>query len=200
MAAERTGHRTDRAALDAAFAATPRARFLPEAQQRFADLDRPLPIGFAQTNSQPSTVREMVALLDVHPGHRVLDVGSGSGWTTALLAHLVGPTGRVVGVEVVPELVELGRRHLAGVPLPARAEIRQARRGVLGVPDLAPFDRVLVSAQASSLPEQLVAQLAVGGTLVAPVAGHLTVVRRTEAGAETDRLGAYSFVPLVEDQ
>src|SRR4051812_9944700 len=91
--------------LDAAFAAAPREAFLPASHHRFAGVDEPLPIGHGQTNSQPSTVRRMLSLLDVEPGQRVLDVGSGSGWTTALLAHLVGPGGSVVGVERYADLV-----------------------------------------------------------------------------------------------
>ncbi len=89
---------TPRDVLDQAFAAAPRAQFLPESEKRFAGLDRPLPIGHGQTNSQPTTVRHLLQHLDVRPGQRVLDVGCGSGWTTALLAHLVGPQGSVTGV------------------------------------------------------------------------------------------------------
>src|SRR3954465_3340038 len=96
-----------------AFAAVPRDLFLPESERRRATYDGPLPIGHGQTNSQPRTVAAMLRLLDVRPGHRVLDVGSGSGWTTALLAHVVGPLGEVVGVELEPSLVEFGRRNLA---------------------------------------------------------------------------------------
>ncbi len=183
-------------ALDAAFAAAPRRAFLPEGQQRYADQDRPLPIGWQQTNSQPRTVRQMLALLDVRPGLRILDVGCGSAWTTALLAHLVGPQGEVVGVELVPQLVEFGRRNLAVLPL-AQARIEAANPDVLGRPDEAPFDRVLVSAGATGLPDALVEQLGVGGVLVVPVRGVMTEVRRTAAGTRVAEHGAYSFVPLV---
>jgi protein-L-isoaspartate(D-aspartate) O-methyltransferase len=181
--------------LDEAFAAAPRSWFLPAGQRRFARLDRPLPIGWGQTNSQPATVRAMLRLLDVAPGHRVLDVGSGSGWTTALLAHLVGPDGEVVGVEIVPELVAVGRRNLADAGVGARVE--QAREGVLGLPDGAPYDRVLVSAEATRLPTALVDQLTVGGVLVVPVAGWMHEVRRRDGEPDDVRRGAYSFVPLV---
>src|SRR3712207_8165531 len=87
----------------------------PEGQRRYADADQPLPIGEGQTNSQPAIVRRMLELLDVLPGHRVLDVGAGSGWATALLGHPVGTTRRGHGVERVPTLVQLGRRPLDAV-------------------------------------------------------------------------------------
>ena len=88
----------------------PRAPFLPADQRHRAGRDAPLPIGHGQTNSQPFTVGAMLRLLDVKPGSRVLDLGSGSGWTTALLAHLVGPEGAVIGVERQEALIEPSRR------------------------------------------------------------------------------------------
>lgn len=188
---------TDPDRLRAAFARVHRADFLPPRQVGFAGEDAALPIGHGQTNSQPSTVRAMLDLLDVEPGHRVLDVGCGSGWTTALLGDLVGPDGEVVGVEIVPELVTWGRENLAGYAMPW-ARIEQAREDVLGVPEDAPYDRVLVSAEATRLPRALVDQLVVGGLLVVPVRGRMTVVLRTADEPEVRHAGWYSFVPLVE--
>ena len=183
-------------ALDDAFAAAPRRHFLPRAERRSAAADRPLPIGWGQTNSQPRTVRTMLALLDVRPGHRVLDVGSGSAWTTALLAHLVGVAGSVLGVEIVPELVASGRRALAGLDLP-QARIEQAEDDVLGWPAEAPYDRVLVSAQAGDVPWVLADQLAAGGVMVVPVSGILMELRAEAGGPRVVKHGHYSFVPLI---
>lgn len=196
---DREPGRTPDAALRAAFEAVPRAGFLPASQRGFAGEDRALPIGHEQTNSQPSTVREMLALLNVRPGQQVLDVGSGSGWTTALLAHLVGPTGRVYAVEVVPALVEQSRAVLAELDLP-QVEVAQARADVLGLPDQAPFDRVLVSAEAGELPQELVRQLGPGGVLVVPVRGTMTRLE-VVPGSDQPRVtrhGMYAFVPLHE--
>ena len=105
-------------AVDRAFADAPRTGFLPRAQQPHAHEDQPLEIGYGQTSSQPSTVRRMLRLLDVAEGQRMLDVGSGSGWTTTLLAYLVGPAGEVVGVELLPDLALWGASNLAAHPVP----------------------------------------------------------------------------------
>jgi protein-L-isoaspartate(D-aspartate) O-methyltransferase len=182
--------------LVAAFEAAPRTGFLPADQRRFAHLDNPLPIGWGQTNSQPTTVRVMLRLLDVHPGHSALDLGCGSAWSTALLARLVGPTGSVVGVEVVPQLVDFGRANLEAAALP-QARIEPAEPGVLGRPDDAPYDRVLVSAEAGRMPTALIDQLALEGVMVVPVAGWMYEVRRTDAEPDVVRHGRFSFVPLI---
>jgi len=182
--------------LHEAFRAVARADFLRPADRRLSEADAPLNIGCGQTNSQPRTVYAMLELLAVEPGQRVLDVGSGSGWTTALLAHLVGPDGMVIGVELEPRLAKFGAENLSRYHFPW-AVIRRSPLDVLGAPDDAPFDRILVSASAPTLPHALVAQLAVGGAMVIPVGAHMTkVVRTGPDDAEITTHGLYSFVPL----
>jgi protein-L-isoaspartate(D-aspartate) O-methyltransferase len=182
-------------AVDAAFEAVPRTSFLPRLARARASYDGPICIGQGQTNSQPRTVADMLRLLAVEPGQRVLDVGAGSGWTTALLAHLVGPEGEVIGVELEPELVTFGAKNLARTDQPW-ASIRQAAEGVLGWPDAAPYDRVLVSAEPRSLPDELVAQVADGGRMVIPVDNTMLLVVRRGHDVDITRHGGYRFVPL----
>src|SRR6478735_4714628 len=181
--------------VDEAFAAVPREGFLPRGQRHRAAVDAPLPIGHGQTNSQPTTVANMLRLLQVQPGQRVLDVGAGSGWTTALLAHLTGPAGEVVGVELEPRLASWGADNVRASAMPW-ATIRAAGPGVLGDPAHGPWDRILVSADATALPQPLVDQLRDPGRLVIPVAGTMTLVVRDHDSLTTTRHGRYRFVPL----
>src|SRR6478735_3507412 len=179
-----------------AMQAVSRTGFLPRHARSRAGFDGPIQIGHGQTSSQPRTVEAMLRLLDVRPGQQVLDVGAGSGWTTALLAERTGPSGSVLGVELVPELAEWGAANVAATSYDW-ASIRVAKPDVLGIPEAAPYDRILVSAEASSMPQSLVDQLGEEGRLVVPVRGTmLLVVRR---GAETDvtEHGSYRFVPLL---
>lgn len=185
-------------ALAHALRAVPRSSFLPADGQDQAGVDAPIGIGAGQTNSQPRTVVNMLTLLDVRPGQRVLDVGTGSGWTTALIAELVGPTGRVLGVERIPELTTFGARNVAALRLDW-AEIRQAIPGVLGLPDAGPYDRILVSAEAARVPSQLTDQLAPSGAMVVPVRGRMLRLTKGRRGLKRETFGHYRFVPLIED-
>ncbi len=181
--------------VSAAFAATPRAEFLPPARQGSAANDAPVPIGYGATCSQPRTVADMLRLLAVRPGDRVLDVGAGSGWTTALLAHLTGSQGSVLGTEIEPALVAFGSANLARSGR-GWASIEQAEAGVPGAPHRAPYDRVLVSAEARRLPAALVDQLAPGARMVIPVRSTMLLVELLPAGPRVTQHGAYRFVPL----
>ena len=182
-------------AVAEAFRAVPRLGFLPRSERGRASYDGPIAIGDGQTNSQPRTVEAMLRLLDVDRGMRVLDVGAGSGWSTALLAHLTGPTGAVIAVELEPELVEFGRRNLARTHRPW-ARIEQADPARLGWPDEAPYDRVLVSAEPRTLPSELVDQVCDDGRMVIPVHGIMLLVVATTDGPVITRHGGYRFVPL----
>jgi protein-L-isoaspartate(D-aspartate) O-methyltransferase len=190
-----TGHD----AVAAAMQALDRRRFLPRARWPWAHQDRPLEIGRGQTCSQPSTVAAMLRLLDVPRGARVLDVGAGSGWTTALLARLVGPDGEVLGVERHADLAAWGAMNVARAGMPWAREVR-AQPGRLGWPRDGGWDRILVSAAAVALPEALVEQVGAGGRMVIPVRHAMVLVERSDDGeVHLSEHGTYSFVPLVED-
>jgi len=179
-----------------AFQTIDREQFLPPHLRGQADIDAPLPIGYGQTNSQPTTVRIMLEWLDPQPGDKILDVGSGSGWTTALLSYLVGPQGKVYAVERVPRLVEFGFANVkrAGI---ANAEFFQAG-SMFGLPQHAPYDRILVSATAKKLPQELIDQLKPSGKLVMPVGSTIYEITRTKDGIDTVPHPGFAFVPLVK--
>ncbi len=178
-----------------AFRRVDRAGFVRPEDKRFAYLDQPLPIGAGQTISQPHTVAIMLELLAPLPGEHVLDVGSGSGWTTALLSDIVGPEGGVVGVEREPSLVEFGRANLETYD-EGDARIIPAD-GVLGYPAGAPYHRILVSAAANELPQELVGQLRTGGVMVIPVQDAVwRVEKRSEDDILIEKHSGFRFVPL----
>jgi len=185
--------------IERAFAAAPRDNFVPEDLRGRVHIDAPLPIGFGQTISQPTTVRLMLEWLQPDPGDKVLDVGSGSGWTSALLANLVGPKGRVHAVELIPELVEFGRQNVRRLGL-KNVQFHQAGQE-LGLPKHAPYNKILVSAAAQQLPRQLLGQLKPGGQLVVPVRHDvLEISKITDHKYETFIHSGFVFVPLIDDQ
>lgn len=182
--------------IEEAFRAVRRADFVAPELREEADVDAPLPIGFGQTISQPTTVKLMLSWLDAMPGDEVLDVGSGSGWTTALLAHIVGPQGIVYAVERIPQLVKFGRDNCRRLGI-ENAFFSQAGRE-FGLRGHAPYARILVSASAREPPVALLDQLAIGGKLVVPVQYDVLEVTKTaEDEYRTRRHPGFVFVPLV---
>lgn len=156
----------------------------------------PLPIGYGQTNSQPKVVRWMLQWLDARPGQKVLDVGSGSGWTSGLLAHIVGRDGKVIAVEKVPQLVDFGRKNCHHLGL-WNVDFHEAGK-TLGWGAGRPYDRILVSAGASSVPKELVAQLKPDGRMVIPVQEDILVIKKIAEGKlEHETYQGFVFVPLV---
>ncbi len=182
--------------IEEVFSYINRVDFLPPEVVHEAHLDIPLPIGYGQTNSQPSTVKQMLEWLDVQPGQTVLDVGAGSGWTSALLSQLVGKKGKVIAVEKVPELVMFGKENCQKLKL-HNVEFKQADNQ-LGWPHKAPYDRILVSAAAHELPQELIEQLAEGGTMVMPVQSSILKIHKSRQGKIViDEHPGFAFVPLL---
>lgn len=181
-----------------AFRAIDRANFVRTKDIENAYGDYPLQIGNEATISQPTTVVFMLELLQVKAGDTILDVGSGSGWTTALLAHIVGSKGKVRGVEIIAELVEFGRKNLKKYKF-ANAKIMQASEKI-GAEHAAPFDKILVSAAGEDLPQELVNQLKVGGRLVIPIRSSVWKIDKVSRD-QIDKIEfpGFSFVPLKND-
>lgn len=181
--------------IDQAFQAVDRKQFVLPQDKDVADQDRPLPIGRNQTISQPSTVRKMLEWLDPQPGDKVLDIGSGSGWTTALLSHLVGSTGKVYAVDIIPELVKMGEQNCMRLGI-ENVEFFQAADEI-GLPIYAPYDRILVSASAREMHNELHEQLAPDGKLVIPVQNTIFEFTHTPHGWQQHTHPGFLFVPLV---
>jgi protein-L-isoaspartate(D-aspartate) O-methyltransferase len=178
--------------IEKAFEAVDRKKFVEVDYSIEAYEDYALPIRGGQTISQPTTIAFMLELLDVEPGHTVLDVGSGSGYSTALLSELVGEKGKVIGIEVVPELVEHGATNTQEYP---QASIYSVKPG-FNTNTQGPFDRILVSASVEKLPEELVNQLKEGGVMVVPVGDVLTHVIKKEDDLEIKEFPGFQFVPF----
>ena len=184
--------------IDKAFAKYPRYKFLPQELRERSNLDMPLSIGFGQTNSQPSTVKTMLRWLDTEAGQKILDVGSGSGWTAALLSCLVGPKGRVFAVEKIKQLKEFGENNCYKVGATnIKFHIAQQQ---LGWQHHAPYERILVSAAAEYLPKSLFDQLAVGGIMIIPIKNDIFEIHKTSGTSQEIFIHSnFVFVPLVHN-
>lgn len=183
--------------INQAFSEVNRIDFIPNDKKFLAEVDAPIPIGYGQTNSQPSTVKRMLEWLDVNPSDKVLDVGSGSGWTTALLSSIVGPKGDVFAVEIIPELLEFGKRNCSKLGI-KNVKFKLANKNTIGLPDKSPYDRILVSASARTLQVELIEQLKIQGKLVIPVQNDiLEITKKSDGEHETVVHSGFIFVPLV---
>ncbi len=183
--------------LVAALRAVPRERFFPEQTRESAFADRAAPIGFGQTISQPYIVALMTQRLDLRPDHKVLELGTGSGYQTAILSKLVGS---VYTVERVKPLLDEAWERL--MDLGVRNVKFRHGDGTIGWPEAAPFDRILIAAGAPDLPRQLLlGQLADGGLAVLPVGAEdeqmLLLVRRHGNDLETTEISPCRFVKLI---
>jgi len=180
----------------AAFKAIDRKYFVPKSHKELIYIDVPLSIGNEQTNSQPSTVAFMLEHLGVQRGNKVLDIGSGSGWTTALLCHIVGKNGSVTGLERVEALVEQGKHNLSKLAITSHCHISKSGKD-LGMPS-EQFDRILVSAGADEIPKELFSQLTVGGTLIIPIRESIfKFIKVSESEVTEEEFYGFRFVPLV---
>jgi protein-L-isoaspartate(D-aspartate) O-methyltransferase len=179
-----------------AFDDVPRHLFVPSGVQHRAYEDSPLPIGHGQTISQPWVHAKYLELLALTGRERVLEIGTGSGFQSALLTKLAG---QVFSIERIPALADEARAALKACGI--EQVIQRVGDGTLGWKEHAPYDAILVGAASPDVPAPLLDQLALGGQLLVPVGGRdeqvLVRVRRTETGFERTRLDAMRFVPLI---
>lgn len=178
-----------------AFRDVDRADFVTDRSAMDIYEDYPLDIGNGQTISQPRTAAMMLEMLSPKEGDKILDIGSGSGWTTALLAYIAGESGSVTGAERVSELVRFGSSNLKKYKF-KNAKIIQSgdELGIAGEK----FDRILVSAAADELPYELIEQLKVGAKLVIPIQSSVFEILKKEGGEfDANEHYGFTFVPLI---
>ncbi len=181
-----------------AFSTIPREKFIPPQLNAHAYDDLPLPTIRNQSISQPSTIIIMLRALQLQEGEKVMEVGAGMGYQAALMASLVGSTGKVITIDVIPELVQYARKNLQDLRL-EQVSVMEGD-GAEGYPTHAPYDKIIITAACPSIPLPLITQLREGGIIIAPV-GDLrsqTMVKGTKVNGrlELEFLGDFVFVPL----
>ncbi|MFH0923351.1 MAG: protein-L-isoaspartate O-methyltransferase [Candidatus Falkowbacteria bacterium] len=190
-----------------AFRIIKREDFLRDQDEGMAEVNAPLSIGHGQTISQPLTVAFMLELLQPEKGDKILDVGSGSGWTVALLAQIIGKKGKIYGMERIEELKKFAENNILKYNIISKgiAEIIQGD-GRKGLPEHAPFDKIIVAAAAEEIPKALLKQLKAGGRLVIPVGRQyesqdiVAVDKVGEDEFKEKRYPGFVFVPLVKSR
>ncbi len=186
------------ALVEQAFLKIPREKFVPQSQIYHAYDDTPLQIGKGQTISAPHMVAIMCEALDIHPGQRILEVGAGSGYHAAIVAHIVGPTGNIYSIERIESLADQARYNLevAGIE---NVEV-VVGDGSKGLAEFAPYDRIYITCAAPSLPSPLMNQIVSGGKILVPEGDMMCTLRLyEERGSEfiSQNLGGCVFVPLI---
>jgi len=183
-----------------AFKKIKRVDFLPKDLKDLAELNEALPINFGQTISQPLVVAFMLELLEPKKGEKILDIGSGSGWTSALLGEIVGQKGRVIAIDIVPELKEFGKKNVGKYNFLEKGIVEfVCSDGSKGYEKEAPFDKILASATAIRIPDSWKKQLKVGGRIVTPINSSIWLfIKKSETEFDQKEYPGFVFVPLIE--
>lgn len=184
-----------------AFKNIDRAKFVTEETKCFAYVDEALPILKGQTISQPYTVAFMLELLNPQPGEKILDIGAGSGWQTALLAHIVEDKGKVFAMEIVPEVCEFGKKNVSKYNFVEKGVVEWVCKDAsIGLPEKAPFNKIIVAAALEDqVPQEWKDQLKIGGRLVVPIQNSIwCFTKKDENKFEPEEHAGFVFVPFVE--
>ena len=184
-----------------AFEKVKREDFLPGEMKDLAEINEALPIGYGQTISQPLVVAFMLEQLQPRPGDKILDVGSGSGWTSALLAEIVGSKGKVIAIEVIPELMEFGKNNVAKYNFIEKGTVEFiCADGSKGYEKEAPYDGILVSASVQTeVPQAWKNQIKIGGKIVTPLGSSIwRFTKKNATKSEDVEYPGFVFVPLIE--
>ncbi len=187
-----TGILTDEKILDA-FKKVPRENFVLQKYRAEAYFDEPLPIGYGQTISQPTTVAIMTSALEPDKGDKILEIGAGSGYQAAIISELIGDKGKLYTLERIKELASFAKQNLKSYK---NVSVIHAD-GTKGYAKAAPYDRIIVTAAASELPLQIFKQLKEKGTMVIPIEDHLFKIAKQKSKPVMEDLGLFAFVPLV---
>ena len=181
-----------------AFLGVDRKDFVLEQYEDEAYLDIPLPIGYGQTISQPATVAFMLELLQPEEGDKIMDIGAGSCWQTAILASVVGKKGSVCAVERISELYEFGRSNLAKYSFKNISFLRaDATKGLV---EQAPFDKIIAAAAGDMMPPAWLEQLKISGRIVAPIKSSIWLyIKKSETEFEKLEYPGFVFVPLIKE-
>ncbi len=185
-----------------AFRKIKRADFMSDDIKNLAELNEALPIGYGQTISQPLTVAFMLEQLQPEPCQKILDIGSGSGWTSALLAHIVGLEGKVIAIEIIPKLKEFGKRNTAKYNFVEKGIVKFiCADASKGYKKEAPYDRILASAAVQEeIPQVWKEQLKVNGRIVTPIRNSIwTLIKKSKKDFEEIEYPGFAFVPLVRN-
>jgi protein-L-isoaspartate(D-aspartate) O-methyltransferase len=182
-----------------AFRKIKREDFMTDDIKHLAEVNQAISIGFEQTISQPLTVAFMLEKLQPQKGDKILDVGSGSGWTSALLAHCVGKNGKVIAMEIIPELKKFGEKNATKYDFIEKGILEFiCADATRGYKKEAPYDKILVSASAKKLPKALKNQLKIKGRIVAPIKSSIWLfIKKSENNFEEHEYPGFVFVPLV---
>ena len=208
-----------------AFQKVKRIDFLPNDEKDLAETNEALPIGYSQTISQPLVVAFMLELLEPHPSDKILDIGSGSGWTTALLAHIVSQQenhkfqipnpkqiqssnnqnskSKIVAIELIPELKEFGEKNVAKYNFIERGIVKfVCADGSKGYKEEAPYDKILCSAAIQDkAPQSWKEQLKIGGRIVTPIDSSVWLfIKKSEGEFDKIEYPGFAFVPLVQNK